>query len=159
MTLTEIAQFKHFCNGHSITKLFIHNYRKQIKKTKNPASIEMYLSSVEPHLAIKSAFKVYYINSAYGFDWWCDMSDSWIKYMEEQSANISYNKNQETSLYGLYSILRQNWDSSTFWKKEDINVAKKRIGIITPDANQKNLETDMPQEIKYEPSQYVACNN
>ena len=152
MTLTEIAMFKHFCEGHAITKLYVSTYRNQVGRTNNPASIEAFLSNVEPHLVIKGAIKYYAIKSAFGFDWWDGKNKLWLEYMEEQSMNGGYTPEQEKNLFGLYKILCQNWDAPKFWERERVEVAKKRLGLVNPDCGQdeseRELEVYAPQEEK-----------
>lgn len=137
MTLSEIAMFKHFCDGHAITKLFISNYRNQVGRIGNPASIEDYLSNVEPHLVIKKAIKFYTANSPFDFDWWDNKNRLWLEYMDSQSMNSGYNRKQEVELHGLYAILRHNWDLPVFWDKEDKDrdVTRKRLGLLVADGN------------------------
>lgn len=152
MTLTEIAMFKHFCEGHALTKLYVSTYRNQVGRTNNPASIEAFLSNVEPHLVIKGAIKYYAIKSAFGFDWWDGKNKLWLEYMEEQSMNGGYTPEQEKNLFGLYKILRQNWDAPRFWERESTEAAKKRLGLVNPDLDQEEFERELeacaPQEEK-----------
>lgn len=147
MTLTEIAMFKHFCEGHALTKLYVSTYRNQVGRTNNPASIEAFLSNVEPHLVIKGAIKYYAIKSAFGFDWWDIKNKLWLEYMEEQSMNGGYTPEQEKNLFGLYKILCQNWDAPKFWERERVEVAKKRLGLVNPDLDQE--EEDDSDELEF----------
>ena len=133
MTLQEIAIFKRFIGQHELRKNFITKYRKSIGLTRNPESIEKYLSNVEPTNAITSAVKHFITNEATGFDYWQSINESWLQYLCKLKDSHTIEHEDPSSLRGFYSALRENWDKDKPWVYEPISVAQLRYGIITPE--------------------------
>jgi len=133
MTLQEIAIFKRFIGQHELRKNFIKKYKKSIGMTRNPESIEQYLSNVEPEFAITSAVKHFITNEAMGFDFWQSVDMSWQAYLHKMRASHTIEREEAKTLRGYYSALRENWDSEKPWIYEPISVSQIRYGLISPE--------------------------
>lgn len=134
MTLQEIAIFKRFIGQHELRKNFIGKYRKSIGMTRNPESIEKYLSNVEPTKVITSAIKHFITNEAMGFDFWQSVNESWLQYLKKMRSSHTIEQENPVNLRSSYfSALRENWDKDKPWVYEPISVAQLRYGIISPE--------------------------
>lgn len=131
MTIKEIAIFKRFIGMHELRKNFIKKYRKSIGLTKNPESIEQYLSNVEPEKVITSAIKHFITNEAMGYDFWLSVDTSWKAYLHKMYVSHTIEQEEATTLRGYYSALRENWDKEKPWVYEPISLAKIRYGLNT----------------------------
>ena len=145
MTLQEIAIFKHFIGRHELRKNFIAKYRKSIGMTRNPESIEKYLSNVEPEKVIQNAVKHFVANEAMGFDFWQSVNDSWRQYLKKMRASHTIEQENPINLRGYFSALRENWDKDKPWVYDPISVAQLRYGLITED-EEPQVETPVGQE-------------
>lgn len=133
MNLQEIAIFKRFIGQHELRKNFIKKYRKSIGMTRNPESIEQYLSNVEPEKVITSAVKHFITNEAMGYDFWQSVDISWQAYLHKMRASHTIEHEDASTLRGYYSALRENWDKDKPWIYDPISVAQLRYGLITPE--------------------------
>lgn len=133
MTLQEIAIFKRFIGQHELRKNFIKKYRKSIGLTRNPESVEQYLSNVEPEKVITSAVKHFIINEAMGFDFWQSVNESWLAYLKKMRSSHTIEQVEAETMQGYYAALRENWDKEKSWIYDPIVVAKVRYGLITPE--------------------------
>jgi hypothetical protein len=144
MTLQEIAIFKRFIGQHELRKNFIAKYRKSIGMTRNPESIEKYLSNIEPTKVITSAVKHFITNEAMGFDFWQSVNESWLQYLEKMRASHTIEQYSPDELRGYFSVLRENWDKDKPWVYDPIAVAQLRYGIINPE--EAGITTDDKKE-------------
>ena len=131
MNLQEIAIFKRFIGQHELRKNFIKKYRKSIGMTRNPESVEQYLSNVEPEKVITSAVKHFIANEAMGFDFWQSVDISWQEYLHKMRSSHTIEHEEAETMKGYYSSLRENWDNDKPWIYEPISVAELRYGLIT----------------------------
>lgn len=131
MNLQEIAIFKRFIGQHELRKNFIKKYRKSIGMTRNPESIEQYLSNVEPEKVITSAVKHFITNEAMGYDFWQSVDMSWQAYLHKMRSSHTIEHEEASTMRGYYSALRENWDKDKPWVYDPISVAKLRYGLIT----------------------------
>lgn len=142
MTLQEIAIFKRFVGQHELRMNFIKKYRKSIGLTRNPESIEQYLSNVEPEKVITSAVKHFITNEAMGFDFWQSVDMSWQAYLHKMRSSHTIEHEEVETLRGYFSALRENWDKEKPWVYDPISVAKLRYGLITPEEAGITEETE-----------------
>ena len=151
MTLQEIAIFKHFIGQHELRKNFIKKYRKSIGMTRNPESIEKYLSNVEPTKVITSAVKHFITNEAMGYDFWQSVNESWLQYLKKMRSSHTIEQDNPANLRGYFSALRENWDKDKPWVYDPISVAQLRYGIITPEqvgiADDDKKEEQVPADV------------
>ena len=151
MTLQEIAIFKHFIGQHELRKNFIKKYRKSIGMTRNPESIEKYLSNVEPTKVITSAVKHFITNEAMGYDFWQSVNESWLQYLKKMRSSHTIEQDNPANLRGYFSALRENWDKDKPWVYDPISVAQLRYGIITPEqvgiADDDKKEEQAPADV------------
>ena len=145
MTLQEIAIFKRFIGQHELRKNFIAKYRKSIGMTRNPESIEKYLSNIEPTKVITSAVKHFITNEAMGFDFWQSVNESWLQYLKKMQVSHTIEQENPINLRGYFSALRENWDKEKPWVYDPISVAQLRYGITPPprvDERKENANQD-----------------
>lgn len=151
MTLQEIAIFKRFIGQHELRKNFIKKYRKSIGMTRNPESIEKYLSNVEPTKVITSAIKHFITNEAMGYDFWQSVNESWLQYLKKMRSSHTIEQDNPLNLRGYFSALRENWDKDKSWVYDPISVAQLRYGIITPEqvgiADDDKKEEQAPADV------------
>ena len=151
MTLQEIAIFKRFIGQHELRKNFIGKYRKSIGMTRNPESIEKYLSNVEPTKVITSAIKHFITNEAMGYDFWQSVNESWLQYLKKMRSSHTIEQDNPVNLRGYFSALRENWDKDKPWVYDPISVAQLRYGIITPEqvgiADDDKKEEQAPSDV------------
>lgn len=128
MTPVEIAYFKHFMYDKGLEKNFLYYYRKNpIKgspngdKDANPESIEQFLLQTPAKDVILKAFTFYTSGTAVRenstFDYWKGIDDQWQAYMRSMADNVI--NDSWPSLRKTFAILRQNWDVSGYWRKEN----------------------------------------
>lgn len=136
MTPVEIAYFKHFLFDTGIQAIYISMYKKhRIKggpdgdKSGNPESLEQFLQEQPPFRVLTHAF-YFQIGSNYGFDYWNDLTKKWRKYLELHKDNPQNSK--VVVLKGSFSILRQNWDSPQYWKRETMEATYARMHMEPP---------------------------
>lgn len=146
MTLQEIAIFKRFIGQHELRKNFIKKYRKSIGLTRNPESVEQYLSNVEPEKVITSAVKHFITNEAMGFDFWQSVNDSWQAYLHKMRSSHTIEQVEAETMRGYYAALRENWDKEKSWIYDPIAVAKVRYGLITPEEAGLMEDEEKPAE-------------
>lgn len=146
MNLQEIAIFKRFIGQHELRKNFIKKYRKSIGMTRNPESIEQYLSNVEPENAITSGIKHFITNEAMGYDFWQSVDMSWQAYLHKLRASHTIEHEEASTLRGYYAALRENWDSEKPWIYDPISVAQLRYGLITPEEAGLTENDEEPEE-------------
>ena len=79
MTPIQIAYFKHFLFDRGLQYHYIGNYRGR-KQKGNPESLEEFLQEASPAKAIMGAF-YFKMNSDYGFDYWNDVKEKWLAYL------------------------------------------------------------------------------
>lgn len=135
MTPVQIAYFKHFIFDCSLQRHYIGAYRKRRQK-ENPESLEEFLQQASPAKALIGAF-YFKPGSEYGFDYWNDIKEKWLKYWElheDNPKNSSY-----MFLKGGFSILRQNWDKEIFYERETDDETYKRMKIEKPDIDESVL--------------------
>jgi hypothetical protein len=73
------------------------------------------------------------VNSHYGYDFWKEINQKWLKYWEMNENNL--NNDSYAMLKGNFGVLRQNWDKDNFWYKENLETNEevyKRMGIEPP---------------------------
>jgi hypothetical protein len=153
MTLQEIAIFKRFIGQHELRKNFIKKYRNSVGITRNPESIEKYLSNVEPTKVITSAIKHFITNEAMGYEFWQSVNESWLQYLEKMRSSHTIEQENPVNLRGYFSALRENWDKDKPWVYDPISVAQLRYGIITPEevgitGEDKEDVKEVPAEIQ-----------
>ena len=129
MTPVQIAYLKHFLYDSGIARQFIIAYRKRHLKN-NPDSIEQWLQQAPIDKVLTKAF-AFQLNHAYGCDYWNRVSDTWLEYWKMHESNFS-NINY-VFLKGSFNILRQNWDTFEYYKKESMSATYRRMGIDPPD--------------------------
>lgn len=157
MTLQEIAIFKRFIGNVDLRKDFIKRYRKSKDMHNNPTSVEEYLRNVSPENVIMSAITCFVINEAKGFDFWQKINEDWLIFFAKMKSNHSFESDDVFELKGYYYVLRENWDSKKPWVYEPVDVARLRLGLITPEEvgvtldnknEQVDDEEDEPTEVE-----------
>ena len=139
MNIQDIAIFKCFIIENTLRDIFISSYRKSLKMTGNPSSIEAFLSNVEPKDAITNAIKHFTPNSTFGYDFWQNANENWRVFFRKMKSNQSYATMEKMhkeaiNLPGYFQKLRENWDSAKPWKYESEHATLVRIGLIDPDS-------------------------
>ena len=136
MTPVQIAYFKHFLFDRGIQAIYISMYkRNRIKggpeedKNGNPESLEQFLQEQPPFRVLMHAF-YFQANSDFGYDYWKDINKKWEKYLKLHEDNPQNDK--AVVLKGSFAILRQNWDSSQYWKIETMEATYKRMHMEPP---------------------------
>ena len=136
MTPVQIAYFKHYLFDSGIQAIYISMYRRnRIKggpegdKNGNPESLEEFLQQQPYFRVIMHAF-YFNTNSQFGYDYWKDKDAKWKKYWEMHESNLSNDK--YVTLKGTFAILRQNWDSSRYWKVESVEETYARMKMEPP---------------------------
>ena len=147
MNLQDITLFKAYIGGNALRDIFIRYYRSNLKDTKNPQSIEIYLANVSPSEVIKNAIKVFKIDSNFGFDFWEKTNDKWRDYFKKikgkhQFSNVEEMEKVAYNLDGYFSRLRENWDTPTPWKYESVEETRKRCGLshLDPEKTEEPAE-------------------
>lgn len=144
MTPVEIAYFKHFLFDKSIERSFVSYYRKyRIKGSEkgdrygNPESIEQYFLKTTVKDVIMKAFTFYPTNSLsrsnFTYDYWKDIDDKWQEYMKQNENN--WTNESWPNLRKTFAILRQNWDLSEYWKRDNLESTEevyRRMNIHLP---------------------------
>lgn len=138
MNYTDIAIFKHFIVERDLRRQFIRKYNKSIGVTRNPPSIEKYLSNTDPKNVIVNGLKAFFPNEAFGFDFWTHLNEVWQNYYENILADHSVNHEHGlATLSGFYAILRENWDAEKQHMFETVPQAMRRLGFDSVDEEQK----------------------
>lgn len=130
--------------------------------TRNPESIEKYLSNVEPEKAITSAIKHFVTNEAMGFDFWQAVNESWLQYLKKMRMSHTIEQEEPVNLRGYYSALRENWDKEKPHVYEPIGVAKLRYGLITPEEaglSDEDKIAEPPTSEEREPTIFSAVSD
>ena len=156
MNLQEIAIFKRFIGQHELRKNFIKKYRKSIGMTRNPESVEQYLSNVEPENAITSAVKHFITNEAMGYDFWQSVDMSWQAYLHKMRSSHTIEHEEASTMRGYYSALRENWDKEKSWVYDPISVAQLRYGLISEKEAGLVDEEELPEFPGIEPKYNVG---
>ena len=150
MTPVQIAYFKHFLFDKGLVKLYLSYYRRnRIKgdgsgdKKGNPVSVEKFFQQVSVEDALTKAF-YFDMNTNYGWDYWMDIKDKWLRYWKDNENNFSNDK--YIILKGTFAILRQNWDTTKYWELETKTGTYARMNMEPP-IKDENLETafDIPK--------------
>ena len=136
MNLKEIAIFKRFMGQLELRKNFIKKYKRSIGMTRNPQSIEKYLSNVEPEKVITSAVRNFVTNEAMGYDFWQSVDMSWQEFLRKLRSSHTIEHEEASTMHGFFSALRENWDKEKPWVYEPVSVAQIRYGL-------KDEETDV----------------
>ena len=111
--------------------------------------MEEFLQQASPAKALIGAF-YFKPGSEYGFDYWNEIKERWLKYWElyeDNPKNSSY-----MFLKGGFSILRQNWDKETFYERETDDETYKRMKIEKPDIDEsvmKDKKEEKPSSPKF----------
>lgn len=146
MTIQDTALFKSYIESNTLREMFIRGYRKSANFSKNPTSIEEYLSTVEPEDVIKKAITNFRTNSNYGYDFWYNANENWIVFLNKGRKNHSYTDYHKLmELDGMFRVLRENWDAAKSWLYEDVEKALVRLGLIEEDTEEEpETEEELP---------------
>lgn len=109
--------------------MYVYRYRHNRIET-NPESLEQFLME-QPHWRVIMNAFYFEMNSQYGHDFWKDISSKWVKYWKIYEDNMG--NSRYVTLKGSFSILRQNWDKTEYWKIESVEDTYKRTGIEPPE--------------------------
>lgn len=141
MNYTDIAIFKHFIVERDLRRQFIKKYNKSIGMTKNPPSVEKYLSNTDPKNVIVNGLKNFFPNEAFGFDFWNNLDMAWQKYYENILADHSVNQEHGlATLSGFYAILRENWDNDKQHIFETVPQAMRRLCLGSVEEEEQSKE-------------------
>lgn len=148
MTLQDIALFKIFIESNTLRDIYLRGYRKSATFSKNPSSVESFLSNVEPEDAISKGITCYSINSHFGFDFWQQANSNWLEFLYNGRKRHSYQDNQKLiELSGMFKVLRENWDAAKAWLYEDIDKALIRLGLMNPEPAGEEVEEKEEEEL------------
>lgn len=142
MNLKEIAIFKRFMGQLELRKNFIKKYKRSIGMTRNPQSIEKYLSNVEPEKVITSAVRNFVTNEAMGYDFWQSVDMSWQEFLRKLRSSHTYDHEEASTMHGFFSALRENWDKEKPWVYEPVSVAQIRYGLKGEETDVTDSETE-----------------
>lgn len=142
MNLKEIAIFKRFMGQLELRKNFIKKYKRSIGMTRNPQSIEKYLSNVEPEKVITSAVRNFVTNEAMGYDFWQSVDMSWQEFLRKLRSSHTYDHEEASTMHGFFSALRENWDKEKPWVYEPVSVAQIRYGLKGEETDVTDAETE-----------------
>jgi len=130
MNLIDIAIFKHFIRSRDLRHNFIKKYKKSRTMTKNPESIEAYLSNVEPESVITKAITLFHPNETFGFDFWNNLDNNWQNFYKHMKADHATDQEVKIlSLAGVYQVLCENWDTDKPHLYETREQTIKRLGL------------------------------
>ena len=150
MTPVQIAYFKHFLFDKGLVKLYLSFYkRNRIKgdtsgdKKGNSVSVEEFFQQISVEDVLTKAF-YFDINTNYGWDYWMDIKDKWLRYWKDNENNFTNDK--YVTLKGTFAILRQNWDNTKYWELDTKTDTYTRMNMEPP-IKDENLETafDIPK--------------
>lgn len=142
MNLKEIAIFKRFMGQLELRKNFIKKYKRSIGMTRNPQSIEKYLSNVEAEKVITSAVRNFVTNEAMGYDFWQSVDMSWQEFLRKLRSSHTYDHEEASTMHGFFSALRENWDKEKPWVYEPVSVAQIRYGLKDEETDVTDSETE-----------------
>lgn len=142
MNLKEIAIFKRFMGQLELRKNFIKKYKRSIGMTRNPQSIEKYLSNVEPEKVITSAVRNFVTNEAMGYDFWQSVDMSWQEFLRKLRSSHTIEHEEASTMHGFFSALRENWDKEKPWVYEPVSVAQIRYGLKGEETDVTDADTE-----------------
>lgn len=146
MTIQDIALFKSFIESNTLREIFLRGYRKSATFSKNPSSVEEYLSNIEAEKVIVNGITNFITNSNFGYDFWQNANENWITFLHQGRKRHSYTDyNKLIELGGMFKVLRENWDAVKAWLYEDVEVALKRLGLLEDNNNkEEEPEKELP---------------